>query len=259
MYYANIIGIIYQVSFFVVIVMKRLALVTGGVRGIGRDISIALKNAGFDVAATYCRNKEEADAFGSKFGIKTFAWDVSDFDACKNGVSQVKECFNTDISILVNNAGITSDRMMHKMEFQAWDSVIKTNLYSVFNMCRAVISDMRNNGYGRIVNISSVNGLKGQVGQTNYSAAKAGIIGFSKALALESADKGITVNAIAPGYVDTQMTKAIKEEIRRKITETIPVKRFAKTEEIADAVLFLINQPYVTGETLNINGGQYMS
>lgn len=239
--------------------MNKLALVTGGARGIGREISIALKNAGYDVAATYCRNKEEADAFTAEFGVQTFAWDVSDFDQCKNGIKTVEEHFGRSVDILVNNAGITADRMMHKMDVDFWSRVIRTNLDSVYNMCHAVITQMRANGYGRIINISSVNGLKGQVGQANYSSAKAGIIGFTKALALESADKGITVNAIAPGYVETQMTSVISEEIRKKIIETIPMKRFAQPSEIADVVLFLVKQSFITGETININGGQYMA
>lgn len=241
------------------VIMCRLVLVTGGARGIGREISIAFKRLGYDVAATYCRNKDEAEAFSKQFEIPVFAWDVSDYEACVNGVKSVEEICGRSVDILINNAGITADRMMHKMDEDSWNRVIYTNLTSVFNMCHAVITSMRNNKFGRIINISSVNGLKGQLGQTNYSAAKAGIIGFTKSLALESADKGITVNAIAPGYVETDMTSVISESIRQQIIETIPLKRFATPSEIADVAVFLASAAFITGETININGGQYMS
>lgn len=239
--------------------MKRLAVVTGGTRGIGKGIAIALKEAGCDVAVTYQNGHDAAEALKKETGIQTFSWDVSDFAQCLDGVKRVEDVFGRTIDILVNNAGITRDGMMHKMTFEMWDAVIRTNLYSVFNMSRAVISQMRDKGYGRIVSISSVNGIKGQIGQTNYSAAKAGIIGFSKSLAQESAAKGITVNVVAPGYVDTDMTLDIREDIRAKITENIPVKRFAQVSEIASAVLFLVNEPFITGATINVNGGQYMA
>lgn len=240
--------------------MSRVALVTGGTRGIGAAISVALKNAGYKVAANYHRDAETAQKFSSETGIPAFSWDVSDYEACKQGIQEVQEKLGDGVDILVNNAGITKDGMLHKMDFDSWNKVITTNLNSVFNMCNLVISRMRNNKFGRIINISSVNGLKGQLGQTNYSAAKAGIIGFSKALALESASKGITVNAIAPGYIATDMTKVIRDDIKAAITATIPVGRFGKPEEIADAVVFLAKDStaYITGAVLSVNGGQYM-
>lgn len=239
--------------------MKKLAVVTGGTRGIGKAIALALKNSDFEVAVVYRNGVEQAKVL-EEMGINTFSWDVSDYDQCQEGVEKIREKFGADVSVLVNNAGITRDKMMHKMDFQEWSAVINTNLNSVFNMSHAVISKMRDNGYGRIVNISSVNGLKGQVGQVNYSAAKAGIIGFTKALAQESAAKGITVNAIAPGYIDTDMTLAIREDIREQITKTIPVGRFGKVEEIANTVLFLVgeNSSFITGATICVNGGQYL-
>lgn len=239
--------------------MKKLAVVTGGTRGIGRAIALTLKNSGFEVAVVYRNGVEQAKIL-EEMGISTFSWDVSNYDQCQDGTEKIRKRFGTDVSVLVNNAGITIDKMMHKMDFQEWSAVINTNLNSVFNMSHAVISKMRDNGYGRIVNISSVNGLKGQVGQVNYSAAKAGIIGFTKALAQESAAKGITVNAIAPGYIDTDMTLAIREDIREQITKTIPVGRFGKVEEIANTVLFLVgeNSSFITGATICVNGGQYL-
>lgn len=239
--------------------MKKVAVVTGGTRGIGKAIAIALKEANFDVAVVYQSNHEAAKKL-EDMGINVFSWDVSDFKQCENGIERIQETLNRDVSILVNNAGITRDKMMHKMTFQEWSDVIHTNLDSVFNMTHAVIGKMRENGYGRIINISSVNGLKGQLGQVNYSAAKAGILGFTKALAQETASKGITVNAIAPGYIDTDMTIAIKKEIRDQIIQTIPVGRFGKVEEVANTVLFLVseNSSFITGATISINGGQYL-
>lgn len=240
--------------------MSRVALVTGGTRGIGAAISVALRNAGYKVAANYHRDAETAQKFSSETEIPVFSWDVSDYEACKQGILGVQEKFGDGVDVLVNNAGITKDGMLHKMDFESWNKVITTNLNSVFNMCNLVICRMRNNKFGRIINISSVNGLKGQLGQTNYSAAKAGIIGFSKALALESASKGITVNAIAPGYIATDMTKVIRDDIKTAITATIPAGRFGNPEEIADAVVFLAKDStaYITGAVLNVNGGQYM-
>lgn len=240
--------------------MSRIALVTGGTRGIGAAISIALKNAGYKVAANYHRGTEVAKKFSDETDIPTFSWDVSNYDSCKKGIEEICKKLGNGIDILVNNAGITKDMMLHKMDFDSWNKVINTNLNSVFNMCNLVISRMRDNKFGRIINISSVNGLKGQVGQTNYSAAKAGIIGFTKALALESAPKGITVNAIAPGYIATDMTNVIRNDIKEKITATIPTARFGNPEEIADAVVFLAKDStaYINGAVLNINGGQYM-
>lgn len=240
--------------------MKKLALVTGGTRGIGRGISIALKQAGYEVAANYNSDTKTAEQFHEETGIPVFSWNVADYEACAKGVEKVCNQFGRSIDILVNNAGITRDSMLHKMDVDFWDKVISTNLSSVFYMTRLVIPAMRDKKFGRIINISSVNGLKGQIGQTNYSAAKAGIIGFTKSLALESANKGITVNAIAPGYIATDMTNAIRDDIKEKITETIPMKRFGNVEEISNAVLFLADEKssFITGVTLSVNGGQYL-
>ncbi len=240
--------------------MSKIALVTGGTRGIGAGISVALKQAGYKVAANYNSDSKTAEKFHEETGIPVFSWDVSDYESCEKGVAEVCEKMGGSIDVLVNNAGITRDSMLHKMDVAAWNKVICTNLNSVFNMTRLVIPAMREKNFGRIINISSVNGLKGQVGQTNYSAAKAGIIGFTKALALESANKGITVNAIAPGYIATDMTNAIRDDIKEKITATIPMKRFGNVEEISNAVLFLADEKasFVTGVTLSVNGGQYL-
>lgn len=240
--------------------MNKIALVTGGIRGIGRGISESLKRAGYLVAANYRSNSEAAENFKKETGISVFSWDVANYNACEKGVETVCAELGGTIDVLVNNAGITKDGMLHKMPVEAWTDVINTNLNSVFYMSRLVVPAMREKGFGRIINISSVNGLKGQLGQTNYAAAKAGIIGFTKALALESASKGITVNAIAPGYIATDMTEVIKESIKEKIIETIPVKRFGHVEEIADAVVFLASEKsaFITGATLNVNGGQYL-
>ena len=240
--------------------MKKIALVTGGTRGIGKGISIALKQAGYAVAANYNSDFKTAEQFHAETGIPVFSWDVSNYEACAKGVETVCAEMGGTVDILVNNAGITKDSMLHKMDVSFWDRVISTNLNSVFYMTRLVIPSMRDKNFGRIINISSVNGLKGQVGQTNYSAAKAGIIGFTKALALESANKGITVNAIAPGYVATDMTNAIRDDIKEKITATIPMKRFGNVEEISNAVLFLADEKssFISGIVLSINGGQYL-
>ena len=240
--------------------MKKIALVTGGTRGIGSGVSKALKEAGYLVAANYHSGTEVAEKFSKETGIPVFSWDVSNYEACERGIKEVTEKLGGSIDILVNNAGITRDGMLHKMEVSAWEKVISTNLNSVFNMCRLVIPSMREKNFGRIINMSSVNGLKGQLGQTNYAAAKAGILGFTKSLALESASKGITVNAIAPGYISTDMTDAIRDDIKAKITAGIPVGRFGKIEEIAHAVLFLADEKasYITGATLSVNGGQYL-
>ena len=240
--------------------MKKIALVTGGTRGIGSGIAKALHSAGYAVAANYNSDSATAAKFHEETGIPVFSWDVSDYEACEKGIAQVCEQLGGSIDILVNNAGITRDSMLHKMDLSFWNKVISTNLNSVFNMSRLVIPAMREKKFGRIINMSSVNGVKGQAGQTNYSAAKAGIIGFTKALALESANKGITINAIAPGYISTDMTDAIRDDIKAKIIETIPTGRFGYIEEIAHAVLFLADEKssFVTGVTLNINGGQYL-
>ncbi len=239
--------------------MAGVALVTGGTRGIGAAISVALKEAGYRVAASYGGNDEAAAAFKAATGIAVYKWDVGDFEACKAGVAQVEADLGP-VEVLVNNAGITRDGMLHKMTPDNWRAVITTNLDSVFNMTRNVIEGMRGRGYGRVISISSINGQKGQMGQTNYSAAKAGLIGFTKAAAQENAFKGITVNAIAPGYVGTEMVRAVPEEVlKAKILPHIPVGRLAEPEEVARCVVFLASQDagFITGSTLTVNGGQY--
>ena len=241
--------------------MTRVALVTGGTRGIGAAISIALNDAGYNVAATYGGNDEAANAFKGETGIAVYKWDVGDFDACQNGVATVESDLGA-IEVLVNNAGITRDGMFHRMEPDQWNAVIRTNLNSVFNMTRNVIEGMRGRGFGRIINISSVNGQKGQMGQSNYSAAKAGLIGFTKALAQENAFKGITVNAVAPGYIGTEMVRAVPEDVlNSKILPLIPVGRLGEPEEVARCVVFLASEDagFITGSTLSANGGQYMA
>ncbi len=239
--------------------MGRVALVTGGTRGIGAAISTALKDAGNTVAATFAGNVEKANAFKEETGIGVYQFDVGSFEACQSGISQIENDLGP-VEILVNNAGITRDGTLHRMTDENWGAVIDTNLTSCFNMSRAVIEGMRDRGFGRIINISSVNGQAGQLGQTNYSAAKAGMIGFTKALAQEGAAKGITVNAIAPGYVNTEMVQAVPENVLEKIIARIPVRRLATPEEIARCVVFLAAEEagFITGSTLSINGGQYM-
>ena len=239
--------------------MERVALVTGGVVGIGAATCRALKKAGYQVAATYVSDAKSADSLHEQTGIATFQWNVGDFAACERGVAQVVQSLGP-IDILVNNAGITRDVTLHKMTLEQWRAVIDVDLGGCFNMCRAVIDSMRARRFGRIVNISSVNALAGAFGQTNYAAAKAGIIGFTKALALESATRGITVNVIAPGYTDTAMVSAVPPDILAKIIARVPVGRLAKSEEISAAVTFLVSDDaaYITGETLSINGGQYL-
>ncbi|CAK0763002.1 Acetoacetyl-CoA reductase [Azospirillaceae bacterium] len=238
--------------------MARIALVTGGTRGIGEAISLALKASGYKVVANYAGNEEKARAFTEQTGIPAYKWDVGDFEACKAGIAQI-EAEIGPIEVLVNNAGITRDVPLHKMKPEQWDAVIRTNLTSCFNMCRLVIEGMRDRGFGRIVNISSVNGQQGQFGQSNYSAAKAGVLGFTRALAQEGAAKGVTVNAVAPGYTDTDMVRAVAPEVMKKILTKIPVGRLCSAEEIARAVLFLAADEAVsiTGSTLSVNGGQY--
>ncbi|MET7246163.1 acetoacetyl-CoA reductase [Methylobacterium sp. EM32] len=238
---------------------ERVALVTGGTRGIGAAISKGLKDAGYKVAANYGGNDEAAQAFKSETGIPVFKFDVGDAAACEAGI-KAAEAELGPIDILVNNAGITRDGMFHKMTFEQWQAVIRTNLDSMFTCTRPLIDGMRSRGYGRIILISSINGQKGQMGQTNYSAAKAGVIGFAKALAQENANKGITVNVIAPGYIGTEMVKAIPEEVlKAKILPHIPVGRLGEAEEIARAVEFLAGEQagFITGSTLSINGGQF--
>ncbi|MBM3583889.1 MAG: acetoacetyl-CoA reductase [Alphaproteobacteria bacterium] len=240
--------------------MARVALVTGGTRGIGAAISGALKDAGYRVAANYGSKKVKADAFTATTGIPSYGWDVGDFAATQAGVGKVTADLGP-VDVLVNNAGITRDVPLHKMTDEQWSEVVRVDLSSCFNTCRAVIDGMRERSFGRIVNISSINGQAGQFGQANYSAAKAGIIGFSKALALEGARKGITVNTICPGYIDTEMVQAVPPDVLKAIVAKIPVGRLGKAEEIARAVLFLVadDAGFVTGSTLTVNGGQYLT
>ena len=239
--------------------MSRVALVTGGVVGIGAATCRALKKAGYQVAATFVSDTASARTFREETGIPTFQWNVADFEACQRGVAEIARNVGA-VDILVNNAGITRDATLHKMTYEQWRAVIDVDLGSCFNMCHAVIDSMRERRFGRIVNVSSVNAMAGQFGQTNYAAAKAGIIGFTKALALESAARGITVNAIAPGYTDTAMVHAVPADILDKIIAKVPVGRLARPEEIASAVAYLVSEDaaYITGETLCINGGQYL-
>lgn len=239
--------------------MGRVALVTGGTRGIGEAICLALKAAGYQVVANYGGNDESARAFNERTGIPTYKFDVGDFDAVQAAIAKI-EAEVGPVEVLVNNAGITRDGTMHRMTFEQWNAVIQTNLSSCFNTCRAVIEGMRERGFGRIVNIGSINGQAGQYGQVNYAAAKSGIHGFTKALAKEGAAKGITVNAVAPGYVETDMVRAVPEEVLAKIIKTIPVGRLGKPEDIARSVLFLVGDDadFITGSTLSINGGQHM-
>jgi acetoacetyl-CoA reductase len=241
--------------------MARVALVTGGTRGIGRAISIALKDAGLKVAANYGGNDDAANAFKKETGIAVYKFDVGDFEACKAGIAKVVAEVGP-VDVLVNNAGITRDKPLHRMEKEQWDAVVATNLTSVFNMTRGVIDGMRERSFGRIINISSINGQKGQFGQSNYSAAKAGMIGFTKAVALETAAKGITVNAVAPGYIATEMVMAVpKDVLESKILPLIPVGRLGEAEEIGRCVAFLASDEagFITGSTLSANGGQYMA
>ncbi|MBA76813.1 MAG: beta-ketoacyl-ACP reductase [Tistrella sp.] len=240
--------------------MARVAIVNGGTRGIGRAISERLKADGFTVAANYAGNDAAAQAFSSETGIAVYKWDVGSYEACAEGIAKVEADLGP-VDVVVNNAGITRDATLHKMTQAQWDDVIRTDLTSIFNMCRLVIEGMRARSYGRIVNISSINGQKGQIGQANYSAAKAGMIGFTKALAQEAASKGITVNVIAPGYVDTEMVAAVPEAVLQKIIGTIPVGRLGKAEEIARAVSFLTAEDagFITGATLTVNGAQYIA
>jgi acetoacetyl-CoA reductase len=239
--------------------MARTALVTGGTRGIGRAICERLKADGFRVAAGYAGNEEAARACASELGITVVKGNVGNFDDCVRAVKEV-EAELGPIDVLVNNAGITRDAMLHKMKPEQWNEVIYVNLASIFNMSRQVIEGMRERGYGRIINVSSVNGQKGQVGQTNYSAAKAGVIGFTKALAQETASKGITVNAVAPGYIDTEMMSGVPQNVLEKIVAGIPVGRLGRAEEIAACVAFLAREDaaFITGSTVTANGGQYM-
>ena len=240
--------------------MTRIALVTGGTRGIGAAIAIALKGAGYSVAANYAGNDEAATKFKGETGIPVYKWSVADYEACAAGIKQVEDDLGP-VDILVNNAGITRDGMFHKMTLEQWKAVIDTNLNGLFNMTHPLWEGMRERSFGRVINISSINGQKGQMGQSNYSAAKAGDIGFTKALAQEGARKGITVNAVCPGYIGTEMVRAVPEEVLNKsILPHIPVNRLGEPEEIARCVVFLAadESGFITGSTLSANGGQYM-
>ncbi|MBV8133934.1 MAG: acetoacetyl-CoA reductase [Alphaproteobacteria bacterium] len=239
--------------------MPRVAVVTGGTRGIGRAISAALKDGGYHVAAVYGGDDEAAQQFKADSGIPVYKFDVGVFTACADGVKAIETALGP-VEILVNNAGITRDTTMHRMSFEQWNAVIQTNLTSCFNMSRQVIEGMRARGFGRIVNIGSINGQAGQFGQTNYAAAKAGMQGFTKSLAQEGAARGITVNLVAPGYVETDMVRAMPADVLEKIVARIPVGRLGKAEDIARAVLFLVadGAGFITGSTLSVNGGQHM-
>ncbi len=237
----------------------RVAVVTGGTRGIGAAIAVALKKAGYKVAVNYGGNDAAAEAFTKETGIPAYKFDVADFAQCQAGVKKVTADLGP-VDVLVNNAGITRDTTIHRMTFEQWNAVIQTNLTSCFNMSRCVVESMRERSFGRIVNIGSINGQAGQYGQVNYAAAKSGIHGFTKALAQEGAVKGITVNAIAPGYIDTDMVRAVPPNVLEKIIARIPVGRLGKADEIARGVLFLVadDAGFITGSTLSINGGQHM-
>lgn len=239
--------------------MGRVAVVTGGTRGIGRAISEGLKAKGYTVAANFGGNEEAAKKFEDETGIAVFKWNVGSFEDCEKGLADVEAKLGP-IDVVVNNAGITRDGMLHKMTKEQWDEVIEVDLTSLFNMTRPIINGMRERGFGRIISISSINGQKGQMGQTNYSAAKAGLIGFSKALAQENARKGITVNVVAPGYIDTDMVAAVPEKVLESIIAQIPVGRLGKASEIADCVTFLADDDcgFITGATITANGGQYL-
>jgi acetoacetyl-CoA reductase len=239
--------------------MARVAVVTGGTRGIGEAISLALHKAGYKVAAAYLGNDQRAREFSERAGIKTVKFDVANYAACQQAVKDIEAALGP-IEVLVNNAGITRDTTLQRMTFEQWNEVIQTNLSSCFNMCRCVIDGMRARGFGRIVNIGSINGQAGQYGQVNYAAAKSGIHGFTKALAQEGAKGGITVNAIAPGYIDTDMVRAVPAPVLEKIVARIPVGRLGSADEIARGVLFLVADEagFITGSTLSINGGQHM-
>jgi len=241
--------------------MGRLALVSGGTRGIGRAISVALKDKGYTVVASFAGNKSAAAAFHEQTGIQTSQFDVADFTSCETAVKSIEQNIG-GIDVLVNNAGITCDVPLHKMNQNQWNEVIATNLTGTFNLSRLVVDGMRARKFGRVISISSINGQKGQFGQTNYAAAKAGVIGFTKAFALETAAKGITVNAIAPGYIATEMVMAVpKEVLETKIIPQIPVGRLGEASEIARCVAFLASDDagFITGSTLSANGGQYLT
>ena len=239
--------------------MSRVALVTGGTRGIGAEIAIGMNEAGYTVIANYAGNTEKANAFAEQTGIAVMRFDVGDFAACEQALKAIEKDFGP-IEVLVNNAGITRDSTLHRMEEEQWQNVLQTNLSSCFNLCRLTIDGMRERGFGRIVNVGSINGQAGQYGQVNYAAAKSGIHGFTKALAQEGAAKNITVNAIAPGYVNTDMVRAVPEPVLEKIIAKIPVGRLGEAKDISRAVLFLVadDADFITGSTLSVNGGQHM-
>ncbi len=239
--------------------MSRIAVVTGGTRGLGRAVAVALKMDGFQVVALYCGHHEAAEVFREETSIPVYHWDVSSFQECAEGVKRV-EAEVGPIDVLINNAGITRDAMLHRMSEQQWMEVMSTNLGSMFNMCRNVIEGMRERGYGRIVNISSINGQKGQLGQVNYSASKAGVLGFTRALALESACKGITVNAVAPGYCETEMIASVQPELLKAIVAAIPCGRLGRAQDVAQLVSLLVSEgaSFITGATISVNGGQWM-
>lgn len=240
--------------------LRNIAIVTGGTRGIGRAISLALQKDGYEVIANYSYNDLKAQEFSFQSNIAIKKWDVSDFNSCKENIEAIINQYKSPISILVNNAGISRDGMLHKLEEDKWLEVINVNLNSCFNMCRSVINHMRENNYGRIINISSINAITGGIGAANYSAAKAGMLGLTKALAKESANKGITVNAVAPGYVNTELLSNVSEKIMENIINQIPVKRLAQPEEISRVVSFLASPDagFITGETISINGGHHI-
>lgn len=240
--------------------MSRVALITGGTRGIGAAISKALKAEGYIVSATFAGNEEKAAIFTAETGIETFKWDVADYDACISGIEEIENKLGP-VEVLVNNAGITRDAPFHKMSQKQWSDVMRTNLDGVFNMTHPLWNGMRQRKFGRVINISSINGQKGQFAQVNYSAAKAGDIGFTKALAQEGARAGITVNAICPGYISTEMVMAVPKKVRETIVAQIPVGRLGEAAEIARCVVFLASDDagFITGATLTANGGQYMA
>ena len=240
--------------------MPRVAVVTGGTRGIGAAVAKVLKDAGYMVAANYAGNDAAAEKFKADTGIPVYKWDVGSYEACAEGVKKVVADLG-HVEVLVNNAGITRDSTLHRMKPEQWGAVINTNLNSLFNMCRQVIEGMRERKFGRIINISSINGQKGQMGQANYSAAKAGEIGFTKALALENARLGVTVNAIAPGYINTEMVQAVPKDVLEKIIAQIPAGRLGEPDDVARCVLFLAadSADFITGATLTVNGAQYLA
>ncbi len=240
--------------------MEKIALVTGGTRGIGAAIAAKLKEDGYTVASSYVGNTEKAEEFSKNTGIKTYKFDAGYFESCQKAVQEIENDLGSNVDIVVNNAGITRDKFFHKMAPEDWSAVINTNLNSMFNITRSVIEKMRAKKFGRIISIGSINGLKGQVGQSNYSAAKAGIIGFTKAIALENANKGITANVIAPGYIGTDMVKKIDPKILETIVSQIPTGRLGEPDEIGSLVSYLASDKasFITGATFSINGGQYM-